>query len=150
MAACFISGAVEALISIIGRWVQYHLPRAAMLGAVAGVALTFIAGEMLFKTLEMPIIGLLVLGIIIVGLVARVSMPFKLPTSLFAIVVGTAMAYLIGDAGSERFSDAFTHLGFYPCCLIWPGMKGWACCLAACWPYLPLCCPSPSITLLKP
>lgn len=113
VAACFISGAIEAAISIIGRWVQYHLPRAAMLGAVAGVALTFIAGEMLFKTLEVPVIGLLVLAIIIVGLVARVSMPFKLPTSLFAIVVGTAMAYLIGDAGSERFSDAFTHLGFY-------------------------------------
>ncbi|RUR30520.1 NCS2 family permease [Vreelandella nanhaiensis] len=114
VAACFISGAIEAAISIIGRWVQYHLPRAAMLGAVAGVALTFIAGEMLFKTLEVPVIGLLVLAIIIVGLVARVSMPFKLPTSLFAIVIGTAMAYLIGDAGSERFSDAFTHLGFYP------------------------------------
>ena len=114
VAACFISGAIEAAISIIGRWVQYHLPRAAMLGAVAGVALTFIAGEMLFKTLEMPIIGLLVLAIIVVGLVARVSMPFKLPTSLFAIIVGTTMAYLIGDAGTERFSDAFTHLGFYP------------------------------------
>lgn len=114
VAACFISGAIEALISIIGGWVQRHLPRAAMLGAVAGVALTFIAGEMLFKTLEIPVIGLLVLGIIIVGLVARVSMPFKLPASLFAIVVGTAMAYLIGDSGSERFSDAFSHLGFYP------------------------------------
>lgn len=114
VAACFISGAIEAAISVIGRWVQHHLPRAAMLGAVAGVALTFIAGEMLFKTLEMPIIGLLVLAIIIVGLVARVSMPFRLPTSLFAIIVGTTMAYLIGDAGTERFSDAFTHLGFYP------------------------------------
>lgn len=114
VAACFISGAIEATISLIGRWVQYHLPRAAMLGAVAGVALTFIAGEMLFKTLEMPVIGLLVLAIIIVGLVARVAMPFRLPTSLFAIVIGTAMAYLIGDAGSERFSDAFRHLGFYP------------------------------------
>ncbi len=114
VAACFISGAIEAAISLIGRWVQYHLPRAAMLGAVAGVALTFIAGEMLFKTLEMPVIGLLVLAIIIVGLVARVAMPFRLPTSLFAIVIGTAMAYLIGDAGTERFSDAFSHLGFYP------------------------------------
>ncbi|MCL7928980.1 NCS2 family permease [Halomonas llamarensis] len=114
VAACFISGAIEAAISIIGRWVQYHLPRAAMLGAVAGVALTFIAGEMLFKTLEMPIIGLVVLAIIIIGLIGRVSMPFRLPTSLFAIVVGTLMAYLIGDADSARFSDAFSHLGFYP------------------------------------
>jgi AGZA family xanthine/uracil permease-like MFS transporter len=122
VAACFISGAIEAAISLIGRWVQYHLPRAAMLGAVAGVALTFIAGEMLFKTLEMPVIGLLVLAIIIVGLLARVSMPLKIPTSLFAIILGTAMAYLIGDAGGERFSDSFTHLGFYP---LLPNLAWW-------------------------
>lgn len=114
VAACFISGLIEAAISLIGGWVQRHLPRAAMLGAVAGVALTFIAGEMLFKTLEIPVIGLLVLAITIVGLVARVSMPFRLPASLFAIVVGTALAYLIGAADSGKFSDAFTHLGFYP------------------------------------
>jgi AGZA family xanthine/uracil permease-like MFS transporter len=114
VAACFLSGAIEVLISLVGRWAQHHLPRAAMLGAVAGVALTFIAGEMLFKTLEMPIIGLLVLAIILVGLLARVSMPFRLPTSLFAIVIGTALAYLIGDAEGARFSDAFAYLGFYP------------------------------------
>ncbi|WP_240455573.1 SulP family inorganic anion transporter [Halomonas faecis] len=114
VAACFISGAIEAAISVIGRWVQYHLPRAAMLGAVAGVALTFIAGEMLFKTLEIPIIGLLVLAIIIVGLIGRVTMPFRIPTSLFAIVIGTALAYLIGATEDGQFSGAFTHLGFYP------------------------------------
>lgn len=114
VAACFISGAIEAAISLIGNWVQRSLPRAAMLGAVAGVALTFIAGEMLFKTLEIPMIGLLVLAIMIVGLVARVSMPFRLPASLFAIIVGTALAYLVGAADSGRFADAFTHLGFYP------------------------------------
>lgn len=114
VAACFVSGAIETAISLIGRWVQRHLPRAAMLGAVAGVALTFIAGEMLFKTLEVPVIGLLVLAIILLGLVGRVTMPFRLPASLVAIVLGTAMAYLIGDADGARFSDAFTHLGFYP------------------------------------
>ncbi|TVQ70589.1 MAG: NCS2 family permease [Oceanospirillales bacterium] len=119
VAACFISGLIELCISVIGRWIQSHLPRAAMLGAVAGVALTFIAGEMLFKTLEIPVIGLLVMAIIIVGLVARVSMPFKIPASLFAIIVGTAMAYLIGAADTAKFSDAFTHLGFYP---LLPGM----------------------------
>ncbi|QJQ94047.1 MULTISPECIES: NCS2 family permease [Halomonadaceae] len=114
VAACFISGAIEAAISLVGRWVQYHLPRAAMLGAVAGVALTFIAGEMLFKTLEIPAIGLLVMAIIIVGLVGRVAMPFRIPTSLFAIIIGTTLAYLIGATEEGQFSDAFTHLGFYP------------------------------------
>ncbi len=114
VAACFISGAIEAVISLVGRWVQRNLPRAAMLGAVAGVALTFIAGEMLFKTLEIPVVGLLVLAIIIVGLVARVAMPFRLPTSLFAIIIGSVLAYLIGATEEGQFGDAFTHLGFYP------------------------------------
>ncbi|GAA3908391.1 permease [Halomonas cibimaris] len=114
VAACFISGGIEAAISLVGRWVQYHLPRAAMLGAVAGVALTFIAGEMLFKTLEIPLVGLVVLALIIVGLIARVSMPLRIPTSLFAIILGTLLAYLIGEADGNTFSDAFTHLGFYP------------------------------------
>ncbi|WP_339805227.1 NCS2 family permease [uncultured Marinobacter sp.] len=119
VAACFISGLIEVIISVIGNWVQRNLPRAAMLGAVAGVALTFIAGEMLFKTLEMPVIGLLVLAIILVGLVARVAMPFNIPASLFAIIVGTALAYLLGQTESQNFSEAFTHIGFYP---ILPGL----------------------------
>lgn len=119
VAACFISGLIEVIISVIGNWVQKRLPRAAMLGAVAGVALTFIAGEMLFKTLEMPVIGLLVLAIILVGLVARVAMPFNIPASLFAIIIGTALAYLIGASDSGKISDAFTHFGFYP---ILPGL----------------------------
>lgn len=114
VAACFISGAIEAAISLVGRWVQYHLPRAAMLGAVAGVALTFIAGEMLFKTLEVPVVGLVVLALILVGLVARVSMPLRIPTSLFAIILGTLLAYLIGATDDGKFSDAFTYIGFYP------------------------------------
>jgi len=114
VAACFVSGLIEAACGLVGGWMQRHLPRPALLGAVAGVALTFIAGEMLFKALEIPMIGLLVLAITIVGLVARVSMPFRLPASLFAIVIGTAMAYMIGATDDSTFSDAFTHLGFYP------------------------------------
>ncbi|EXJ13121.1 MULTISPECIES: uracil permease [Nitrincola] len=114
VAACLISGVIEILISFIGNWVQKNLPRAAMLGAVAGVALTFIAGEMLFKTLEMPVIGLLVIAIILVGLVARVSLPFNIPASLFAIIIGTALAYLMGETDTVKLTEAFTHFGFYP------------------------------------
>lgn len=119
VAACFISGFIATAISLIGNWVHKHLHRAALLGAVSGVALTFIAGEMLFKTFEMPVIGLLVLAIILVGLVARVALPFNIPASLFAIIIGTALAYLLGDSDSKQLSEALTHFGFYP---ILPGL----------------------------
>lgn len=112
--ACFLSGLISALVAFVGPWMQRNLPRAAMLGAVAGVALTFIAGEMLFKTLEMPIVGIVVLGIIILGLVARVVMPFRLSSTFFAIIIGTALAYALGEADTKNFQEGINHLGFYP------------------------------------
>src|SRR5699024_10348933 len=54
LGACFFSGALEVITAFAGRWVQNNVPRAALLGTVAGLALTFIAGEMLFNTLEIP------------------------------------------------------------------------------------------------
>ncbi|MCQ9618060.1 hypothetical protein L1889_16420 [Paenalcaligenes niemegkensis] len=112
--ACFLSGLIEAMVAFVGPWMQRKLPRAAMLGAVAGVALTFIAGEMLFKTLEMPIVGIVVLGIIILGLVGRVVMPFRISSTFFAIIIGTGLAYALGESDTKNFQDGFDYLGFYP------------------------------------
>ncbi|MBM7097215.1 NCS2 family permease [Bacillus sp. H-16] len=114
LAACFISGLIEVLASFTGRWLQRTLPRAAMLGALAGVALTFIAGEMLFNTLEMPVVGLFVLAVILLGIVGKVSLPFKIPASLFAVVVGTGLAFSLGYAEWGVVAEGASHLGFYP------------------------------------
>lgn len=113
MAACFLGGVVEVLGSVIGRWVRKHVPRAAMLGALAGVAFAFIGGELLFKTYEMPIIGMVVLGIILIGLVAKKPMPFKIPASLFAIIIGTVLAYLFGDAQVSQIKEGLDTVSFY-------------------------------------
>ncbi|MFA9556049.1 NCS2 family permease [Evansella sp. AB-rgal1] len=114
LAAAFISGLIEVLASFTGKWIQRNLPRAAMLGALAGVALAFIAGEMLFKTLEMPIVGLFVLAVILVGIVGKISLPFKIPASLFAIVIGTILAFGLGYADVAAIGEGFSNLGFYP------------------------------------
>lgn len=114
LAACFLSGLIEVLVSASGNWLRDNLPRAAILGALSGVAITFIGGEMLFKTLDMPVVGLLVLAIILVGLLGKAYMPFKIPASLFAILIGTGLAYLIGAADSSKIADGIAHIGFYP------------------------------------
>lgn len=113
LAACFLGGVVEALGSIFGKWIRDHLPRASMLGALAGVAFAFIGGELFFKTYEMPIIGILVLAIILMGLVAKKPMPFKIPASLFAIIIGTVLAYTIGKVNVSQISDGLSTVGFY-------------------------------------
>jgi len=114
VAACFLGGVIEALGSFIGTWVRKHLPRASMMGALAGVAFAVIGGQMFFHTFESPIIGIFVLAIILVGLVAKRQMPFKIPASLFAIIIGTVLAYAFKEANVSQISEGFANVGFYP------------------------------------
>lgn len=114
LAACFLGGLVEVLGSVIGKIVYTRIPRAAMLGALAGVAFAFIGGELFFKTYEMPVVGILVLTIILIGLIGKKTMPFKIPASLFAIIIGTFMAYATKNADVSHITEGFKVAGFYP------------------------------------
>ena len=114
VAACFLGGVVESLGSLIGNWIRDNLPRASMLGALAGVAFAVIGGQMFFHTYESPIIGIFVLVIILVGLVAKRQMPFKIPASLFAIIIGTALAYSFKEVHVSQISEGLSNVGFYP------------------------------------
>lgn len=113
VAACVLGGVIEVLGGFIGRWVREFLPRAAMLGALAGVALTFIAGELFFKTFAAPVVGSVVLVIILLGLLARAPMPFKIPSALVAIVVGTVLAYILGVAEPGNVAAAAGDFGLF-------------------------------------
>src|SRR5699024_9924308 len=84
------------------------------LGAMAGLALTFIAGEMLFNALEIPVVGLIVFMIIIVGIVGKIAMPFKIPSTLFAIIAGTVIAYVLGYSSITEVREGLAQFGFYP------------------------------------
>lgn len=112
--AAFLSGLVEVIVSFSGNWVRDRLPRAALLGAIAGVALTFVAGEMLFNTFSVPVVGLVSLAIILVGIVAKISMPFNIPTSLFAVIAGTILAFVLGYQSPSQITEGLSHIGFYP------------------------------------
>lgn len=114
LAACFFGGVVEVVGSFVGNWVRKTLPRASMLGALAGVAFTFIGGELFFNVHEMPMIGFIVLAIIIVGLIAKKTMPFRLPASLFAIIIGTVLAYSLREVDVSQIAEGMSTVGIYP------------------------------------
>lgn len=113
MAACFLGGLIEAIGALIGPWLRRNLPRASMLGALAGVAFSVIAGQMFFHTFESPIIGMLVMVIVFIGLIAQKKMPFRIPASLFAIIVGTVLSYVIKESSITQITDGLNHVGFY-------------------------------------
>lgn len=114
MAACFLGGLVEVSGALIGPWLRRNLPRASMLGALAGVAFSVIAGQMFFHTFESPAIGMLVMVIVFIGLIAQKKMPFRIPASLFAIIIGTVLAYAIKVSDPSQITDGLSHMGFYP------------------------------------
>jgi Sulfate permease and related transporters (MFS superfamily) len=57
---------------------------------------------------------MLSLVIILIGFFGKKSMPFKIPTSLFAIIIGTVMAYALGETSVSNLTAGFSSAGFYP------------------------------------
>ncbi len=108
VAAAFLGGAIEAAGSLVGPWLKRHLPRAGMLGTLAGIALVWIATVPLAEIYENPVVGFTSLAIILAGLVALYRLPFGVPAGLAAIVVGTLVGFATGDA---RIS--FEGTGFF-------------------------------------
>src|SRR5699024_9149807 len=86
VAACFLGGLVDVIGSLVGNFIRKNIPRASMLGALAGVAFSVIGAQMFFHTYESPIIGILAMAIILIGFLGGKRMPFKIPASLFAII----------------------------------------------------------------
>jgi len=91
-----LEGVIELLGSFIGTKVRKILPRAAMLGSLAGVSITYIALNPAFSIFAIPYIGLVSLAIVLLGWVGKVKMPFNIPTGLVAILIGVIIGWVSG------------------------------------------------------
>jgi adenine/guanine/hypoxanthine permease len=108
MAAAFFGGLLEVAGAVVGPWLKRHLPRAGMLGTLAGIALVWIATVPLAEIFENPLVGFSSLAIIFVGLVAMYRLPLGIPAGLAAIVVGTLVGFATGHS-----SVSFENTGFF-------------------------------------
>lgn len=98
MAAAFIGGIIEALGSVFGPFIKKITPRAAMLGTLAGISLTWIATVPLAEIFEHPMIGFPCLAIIIVCLIGGKKLPLNIPAGLAAIILGSLIGLATGVA----------------------------------------------------
>ena len=120
LAWAFIIGVIVLLGAFIGPAIRAFTPRAAMLGALAGISIAFISMRPAFQMWEVPWIAFISLAIILVSWVANVRLPFGIPGGLAAVLIGTAVgwvAVLLGWAGvlipsavSESFQQFSVHL----------------------------------------
>jgi adenine/guanine/hypoxanthine permease len=113
----------QSFILMIGGFVAPYIrritPRAALLGTLAGVALTFISMRPALEIYMTPQIGLVCFAIILIGWFGGVKYPKGIPAGLVAIVAGMVIAWGsnlfglgLGGLSLKGVGDAFANFGF--------------------------------------
>jgi len=115
---------VQSFVLMVGGFVAPVIrritPRAALLGSLAGISLTFIAlnpGAQLFTT---PLIGVTCLAIILASWLGGYRYPGGIPGGLMAIIIGSIIAWgstlfgvPLGGIGPGQVSGAMADFGFH-------------------------------------
>lgn len=94
----FIQSFVLMAGGFIAPWIRRITPRAALLGALAGVSITFISIRPAAQVFSTPIIGMICFGVIMVSWFGGVRYLRGIPAGLVALVVGSVIAW-----GSNAF-----------------------------------------------
>ncbi len=93
-------GAFKSLLAPLGGKMRRWVPRAGLLGSLAGIALALIAFVPLWRHIAaVPVVGVLALTVILVALVARHRLPGRIPGALAAVLLGAAVYYLADSLG---------------------------------------------------
>jgi AGZA family xanthine/uracil permease-like MFS transporter len=107
LVACFLNGVIEIIGAFIAETVRRMTPRAALLSALAGIAITFISMDFSFRIFDRPLVALLPMALIFVSYFAHQRFPLGLPGGLVAIVVGAALAWGLGAMSGKSPSVNF-------------------------------------------
>lgn len=101
LVACLGSALIETAGSFVADRIRRMTPRAALLSALAGVAVSFISIGFLFKTFATPIVGLTTLAVVLVCYFGQVRFVGGLPGGLVAVGLGTLLAWMTGLAHAD-------------------------------------------------
>ncbi|HWE02485.1 MAG TPA: hypothetical protein VG326_08735 [Tepidisphaeraceae bacterium] len=110
--ACIISGLIELAGAFFGDWLRRHTPLAALLTALAGVAITFIAMGFVFQIFASPAIALAPMMLILAVYAGRLKLPFGVPGGLVAVALGVTIAWISRALGAAWFQPPPVHYHF--------------------------------------
>jgi AGZA family xanthine/uracil permease-like MFS transporter len=99
MAAMIAMGLLKTVLSFAGDAITRLLPRAALLGSIAGIALMLMGFLPLLEAFRVPLVGFVTLGLLLYALVAKGAIPWRIPGVVFAFGVGAILYYGLGAAG---------------------------------------------------
>lgn len=109
----FVNGVIKLIASSFIKQLRALIPSAALLGAIGGVAIGLIGYFALTSMFATPIVGLLSFAIVFLTMFARIKLPFNLSSIPIAIIVGTAVYYILLPLGlSGSLSNIQSQVGF--------------------------------------
>ena len=99
MATLLFMGVIKAFTAFLGDTIQKWIPQSGLLGSLAGVGITLLGFLPLSHMYDIPIVGIVALGLVLYSLVAEIRLPFGFPGAFAAVLAGTALYYGLGLAG---------------------------------------------------
>ena len=145
MATTIAIGVVKTLLSFAGDWVRRLVPRAALLGSIAGVAILLIAYLPMLKIVREPVAGLVALVVLLLGLMGGVRMPFGMPAAFAAVLAGMLVHWL----GRWLTGSAMTAAAMPAPVIALPlPTLAWVDALPATLPYLAIALPFALLTII--
>ena len=122
--AIFITGFIKAALALSSNWIHRVFPRAGLLGSLAAIAVVLIAFSQMPELAANPIVGFASLVIVLVTLIGRGKLPFKVPGALGAVLMGVVIWYGLAGLGGatgnyliekpEAFSDGLKNVVWFP------------------------------------
>ena len=94
MATMLWMGGIKVVTALLGEYIQKLVPAAGLLGSIAGIGLVWLAANQFIKTMEIPLVGLVAMGFILITMVARYKLPWNIPGAAAAVVIGALVYYV--------------------------------------------------------
>ncbi len=101
LVACFFSGVIEILGAFVAERVRRVTPRAALLSALSGIAITFISMDFVFRIFAQPLIALAPMAVIFIAYFSQQKLPLGLPGGMVAVALGTALGWMLGPTSGS-------------------------------------------------
>ncbi|MDP1798882.1 MAG: NCS2 family permease [Planctomycetaceae bacterium] len=95
LVACFGSGLIEFAGAFVAESIRRRTPRAALLSTLAGIAIGFISMGFTLQIFQQPLVAMLPLAIVLITYFSQAPFPWHLPGGFVAVLLGTAMAWLV-------------------------------------------------------
>lgn len=147
MGATVAMGLLKLVLSFGGEWVRRVVPRAGLLGSIAGVAILLIAFLPALRVFADPLVGLVSLGLILVALVGRIRLPRGIPGALAAVVAGCLVYAVERWLGVEGIPAPLSVPVSWQLAVPWPTLA-WLDALDEIWAALPVALPLALATVI--